>query len=71
VRFVIRVKGCVKVRFRWGWRHLNRFAFRGACWHNTLGHRLYCEKSPNRLWAHQGRARNQDRAVGDLVLGQL
>jgi len=59
VRFVIRVKGCVKVRFRREWRKLNRFGFHGACRHQTLGRLLYCEKSPRRLWVHQSRARNK------------
>ena len=59
VRFVIRVKGCVKVCFRREWRKLNRFGFYGACRHQTLGYLLYCEKSPRRLWVHQSRARNK------------
>jgi hypothetical protein len=44
VRFVIRVKGCIKVCFRREWRKLNRFGFRGNHRHQTLGHLLYCEK---------------------------
>src|SRR5262245_8507907 len=59
VRFVIRVKGCVKVCFRREWRKLNRFGFQGACRHQTLGWLFYCEKSPRRLWVHQSRARNK------------
>ena len=59
VRFVIRVKGCVKVCFRREWRKLNRFGFYGACRHQTFGRLLYCEKSPRRLWVHQSRARNK------------
>lgn len=59
IRFVIRVKGCVKVCFRRQWRKLNRFGFSGNCRQQTLGHLLYCEKSPRRLWLHQSRARNR------------
>jgi hypothetical protein len=59
VRFVIRVKGCIKVCWRQQWRKLNRFGFRGNCRHHTLGRLLYCEKSPRRLWVHQSRARNK------------
>src|SRR5215813_1522992 len=70
VRFVIRVKGCVKVCFRREWRKLNRFGFYGNCRHQTLGRLLDCEKSPRRLWVHQSRARKRAGAVGDLVLGQ-
>ena len=59
VRFVFRVKGCVKVCFRRAWRKLNRFGFHGNCRYQTLGQLLYCEKSPRRLWVHQSRARNK------------
>lgn len=59
VRFVIRVKGGVKVCCRREWRKLNRFGFHGNCRQQTLGHLLYCEKSPRRLWIHQSRARNK------------
>ena len=59
VRFVIRVKGCVKVCYRGQWHKLNRFGFHGNCRHQTLGQLLYCEKSPRRLWVHQSRARNK------------
>ncbi len=59
VRFVIRVKGCVKVCWRREWRKLNRFGFPGNCRHQTLGCLLYCEKSPRRFRVHQSRARNQ------------
>jgi hypothetical protein len=59
VRFVIRVKSCVKVCWRQQWRKLNRFGFQGNCRHQTIGYLLYCEKSPRRLWVHQSRARNK------------
>jgi hypothetical protein len=59
VRFVIRVKGCVKVCWRREWRKLNRFGFHGNSRHHTLGHLLYCQKSPRRLWVHQSRARSK------------
>lgn len=59
VRFVIRVKGCVKVCFRQEWNKLNHFRFQGASRHRTLGSILYCKKSPRRLWVHQSRARNK------------
>lgn len=59
VRFVLRVKGCVKVCYRRQWQKLNQFGFHGNCRHQTLGQLLYCEKSPRRLWVHQSRARNK------------
>src|SRR5262245_29751301 len=59
VRFVIRVKSCVKVCFRREWSNLNHFGFRGASRHRTLGRILYCEKSPRRPWVHQSRGRNK------------
>lgn len=57
VCFVIRVKGCVKVCWRREWRKLNRFGFHGNSRRHTLGHLMYCQKSPRRLWMHQSRAR--------------
>lgn len=59
VSFVIRVKGCVKVCWRRHWQKLNRFGFHGNQRHQTLGHLLYCQKSPRRLWVHQSRARSK------------
>ena len=59
VRFVIRVKGSVKVCWHREWRKLNRCGFHGNCRHHSLGHLLYCQKSPRRLWVHQSRARNK------------
>lgn len=59
LRFVLRVKGCVKVCYRGQWQKLNRFGFHGNCRHQTLGQLLYCAKSPRRLWVHQSRARNK------------
>lgn len=59
VRFVIRVKGCVKVCHRRQWRKLNAFRFGGNSRRQTLGRLLYCEKSPRRWWVHQSRARNK------------
>lgn len=64
VRFVIRVKGCVKVCWRREWRKLNRFGFHGNSRHHTLGHLLYCQKSPRRLWVHQSRARCKTGQLG-------
>lgn len=59
VRFVIRVKGCVKVCRHRQWSKLNAFKFRGNTRRHTLGRLLYCEKSPRRLWVHQSRALNK------------
>src|SRR5215211_5188781 len=59
VRFVIRLKGCVKVCRHGQWRKLNAFGFRGNTRRQTLGHLLYCQKSPRRLWVHQSRALNK------------
>lgn len=61
VRFVIRVKGCVKVCWRQQWRKLNQIGFVGNTRQQTLGHLLYCAKSPRRLWVHQSRARNKQK----------
>jgi hypothetical protein len=58
VRFVVRVKGCVKVCRYGQWRKLNTFGFRGNTHRRTLGRLLYCQKSPRRLWVHQSRALN-------------
>jgi hypothetical protein len=68
VHFVIRVKGCVKVCWRREWRKLNRFGFHGNSRHHTLGHLLYCQKSPRRLWVHQSRARGK---TGQLEVWSL
>lgn len=62
VRFVLRVKGCVKVCYRRAWHKLNRFGFHGNCRQQTLGQLWYCEKSPRRLWVHQSRARAKNGA---------
>ena len=59
VRFVIRVKANVKVRWYRRWSKLNRFTFHGNCRRQTLGRLLYCQRSPRRLWVHQSRARNK------------
>lgn len=48
VRFVIRVKGNVKVCYRRQWQKLNRFGFHGNSRRHTVGRLLYCEKSPRR-----------------------
>jgi hypothetical protein len=59
VRFVIRVKGCVKVCWQGHWQKLNQIGFPGNTRRQTLGQLLYCEKSPRRLWVHQSRARTK------------
>lgn len=58
IRFVIRVKSCVKVCQYGHWYKLNQFSFRGNQRQHTLGRLLYCQRSPRRLWIHQSRARN-------------
>lgn len=68
VRFVIRVKGCVKVCWRGHWQKLNRFGFHGNHRHHSLGRLLYCQKSPRRLWVHQSRARSK---TGQLEVWSL
>jgi len=59
VRFVIRVKACVKICWRGHWQKLKQIGFVGNMRRQTLGHLLYCAKSPRRLWVHQSRARNK------------
>ena len=62
VRFVMRVKGCVKVCWQQHWQKLNQIGFAGNTRRQTLGHLLYCAKSPRRWWVHQSRARNKQGA---------
>jgi hypothetical protein len=59
VRFVLRVKSCIKVCWPQQWRKLNQIGFAGNTRRRTLGQLFYCEKSPRRLWVHQSRARNR------------
>ena len=64
VRFVIRVKGCVKVCRRGRWVKLNRLGFVGNARHRDLGRIGYCERSPRRLWISMSRARGRGRRWG-------
>lgn len=59
VPFVLRVKAGIKVRWHSQWVKLKHLRFRTNARRQTLGHLLYCQKSPRRLWIHQSRARNK------------
>src|SRR5581483_6302359 len=68
IRFIIRVKSCVKVCHRGAWVKLKTLRFAGNARHRTLGRVLYCESSPRRLWLTMSRARDKD---GKLALWYL
>lgn len=68
VRFVIRVKGCVKVCYRRQWRKLNTLAWVGHTRRQRLGHLLYCAQSLRRLWVHRSRARDRQGRWGSWWL---
>jgi hypothetical protein len=64
IRFVIRVKGCVKVRRRGRWVKLNRLRFVTQARRRDLGRIEYCQRSPRRLWVTMSRARDNNRRWG-------
>lgn len=59
IRYLIRVKGCVKVAYAGQWIKLNRLRFVGHARRRNLGRIQYCESSPRRLWITMSRARNK------------
>jgi hypothetical protein len=64
LRFVIRVKGCVKVCRRGQWIKLNRLRFITNARHRDLGRIDYCERTPRRLWVTMSRARQRGGGWG-------
>lgn len=59
IRYIIRVKGCVKVELDGQWCKLNTLRFVGNARRRNLGRRHYCESSPQRLWITLSRARDK------------
>ena len=59
IRFIIRVKGCVKVHLDGQWQKLNRLRFLGNSRRRNLGRVAYCESSPRRVWLTMSRARDK------------
>jgi hypothetical protein len=59
IRFIIRVKGCVKVYLDGQWQKLNRLRFLGNSRRRNLGRVAYCESSPRRVWLTMSRARDK------------
>jgi hypothetical protein len=59
IRFIIRVKGGVKVQVDGQWHKLNRLRFVGNNRHRHFGRVVYCESSPRRVWLTMSRARDK------------
>ena len=59
IRYIIRVKGDVKVALTGRWRKLNTLRFTGNARRRNLGCIQYCESSPQRLWITLSRARDK------------
>ena len=59
IRYIIRVKGRVKVELHGQWGKLNTLRFAGNARRRNLGRIRYCESSPQRLWITLSRARDK------------
>jgi hypothetical protein len=59
IRYIIRVKGDVKVELEGQWRKLNTLRFAGNARRRNLGCIPYCASSPQRLWITLSRARDK------------
>ena len=59
IRYIIRVKGSVKVELHGQWGKLNTLRFAGNARRRNLGRIRYCESSPQRLWITLSRARDK------------
>jgi hypothetical protein len=64
IRYVLRVKGCVKVRLDGQWRKLNTLRFTGNARRRNLGRIAYCESASPRLWISMSRARDKQGRWG-------
>jgi hypothetical protein len=64
IRYIIRVKGSVKVELHGQWCKLNTLRFTGNARRRNLGRIRYCESSPQRLWITLSRARDKKGAWG-------
>ena len=67
IRFIIRVRGSVKVRREGKWIKLNRLRFLGNERRRTLGRIEYCESAPQQLFLTMSRARGKNGRSRDLV----
>jgi hypothetical protein len=59
IRYIIRVKGSVKVDLDGQWRKLNSMRFIGNSRRHQLGWVAYRESSPHRVWLTMSRARDK------------
>jgi hypothetical protein len=59
IRYIIRVKGDVKVELEGQWHKLNTLRFAGNARRRNLGRIHYCESAPQRLWITLSRARDK------------
>ena len=59
IRYIIRVKGSVKVELDGQWCKRNTLRFAGNARRRNLGRMHYCESSPQRLWITLSRARDK------------
>lgn len=59
IRYIIRVKGSVKVALDGQWCKLNHVRFVGHSRRRNLGRVAYCESSPHRVWLTMSRARDK------------
>jgi hypothetical protein len=64
IRYIIRVKGSVKVELQGQWCKRNPLRFTGNARRRNLGRIRYCESSPQRLWLTLSRARDKKGAWG-------
>ena len=64
IRYIIRVKGDVKVELEGQWRKLNTLRFVGNARRRNLGRIPYCASSPQRLWITLSRARDKQGRWG-------
>lgn len=64
IRYIIRVKGSVKVELEGQWCKLNTLRFAGNARRRNLGRIHYCESSPRRLWITLSRARDKQGRWG-------
>ena len=64
IRYIIRVKGSVKVELDGQWCKLNTLRFAGNARRRNLGRIPYCESSPRRLWITLSRARDKQGRWG-------
>lgn len=59
IKYIIRVKGSTKVRYRGQWIKLNRLRFVGNTRRRNLGRIEYCHSSPRRMWVTMSRVRDK------------